>query len=585
MARTKEVDIPQKRKAHASEPTRSTNKRTKPEINKTPNKSTKNLPFQDINRLQKIFHSGTLNRTAIENRILLLSSKAEVEKIQQHASSQVSSPAGNQEEQLIEDFRAWDEINNGCKPEILAGQHRVEALKAYVEETGEPMSADWKTISEELPQKYRRKHIRALFYPHLPTSESPSSQCKRRPNFLALLDNDQYFNIHEAIVSNRNLRFPSLLYITDIKKDERHILSDVMAHVVSWVTLTPEEVSKRAPNKPSLAANITKTITPTEDHVKQVVSERDNGLNLADYRRRWGDLPTIVANMVEQDVLSQVLSNMASFKRTEHVHLLKEARLLQSVRQITGEELHPEWIIDTEQSTLSAAHNSAVVSSFFAFADNTPEVKKDTILSRKIHSAAFEAILASWFAEAGGSLSEKTQRSDVQVSQERQLDPNSANGMDSDGGESRVEDTNLNEAGDNAEPSPPPSTQASTHGGKAYQESSISSKGSSDSNVQGHTTNKVVAPPRRSRPPKRAQPPSTPSQAYAEELVESFMDDDDDDDNEGLMELTSTARDSILKSPSLPPLISSRQSKPPPSSQAVVKRIVRNVIRPGSIRM
>lgn len=474
-------------------------------------------------------------------------------------------------------------------------------------------SADWKTISEELPQKYRRKHIRALFYPHLPTSENPSSQCKRRPNFLALLDNDQYFNIHEAIVSNQNLRFPSLLCITDIKKDERRILSDVMAHIVSWVTLTPEEVSKRAPNKPSLAANIAKTITPTEDHVKQVVSERDNGLDLADYRRRWGDLPTIIANMVEQDVLSQVLSNMASFKRTEHVHLLKEvlvgsldpegpgataatygrrfaksglwARLLQSVRQITGEELHPEWIIDMEQSTQSAAHDSAVVSSFFAFADNTPEVKKDTILSRKIHSAAFEAILASWFAEAGGSLSEKTQRSDVQVSQERQLDPNSANGMDSDGGESRVEDTNLDEAGDNAEPSPPPSTQASTHGGKAYQESSISSKGSSDSNVQGHTTNKVVAPPRRSRPPKRAQPPSTPSQAYAEELVESFMDDDDDDDNEGLMELTSQARDSIPKSPSLPPLISSRQSKPPPSSQAVVKRIVRNVIRPGSIRM
>ena len=175
MARTKEVDIPRKRKAHASEPTRTTNKRTKPEINKIPNKSTKNLPFQDsksvlelakeyhiasarmpvralsptwslghnrpinhaqVNRLRKIFQSGTLNRTAIENRILLLSSKAEVEKIQQHASSQVSSPAGSQEEQLIEDFRAWDEINNGCKLEILAGQHRVEALKAYVEETG-----------------------------------------------------------------------------------------------------------------------------------------------------------------------------------------------------------------------------------------------------------------------------------------------------------------------------------------------------------------------------------------------------------------------------------------------------------------
>lgn len=174
MARTKQIHAPRKRKADLRELSTTSNKRTKSNVNNTPKKPNKTRPFQasksvlelareyhiasarmpihalsptwslghnrpihhtQVDRLRKIFHTGTLNRTAIENRILILCPKAEVDRMEQYTSSQAVSSEGSQE-QHIQDFRAWDEINTGRKVEILAGQHRVEALKAYVEETG-----------------------------------------------------------------------------------------------------------------------------------------------------------------------------------------------------------------------------------------------------------------------------------------------------------------------------------------------------------------------------------------------------------------------------------------------------------------
>lgn len=43
----------------------------------------------------------------------------------------------------IHDFSDWFKINSGEKVEILAGQHRLEALRKYVAQTGAEASELW----------------------------------------------------------------------------------------------------------------------------------------------------------------------------------------------------------------------------------------------------------------------------------------------------------------------------------------------------------------------------------------------------------------------------------------------------------
>ncbi|KAJ6436872.1 reverse transcriptase domain protein [Purpureocillium lavendulum] len=93
----------------------------------------KNRPINEkhVERLCRIFKQGGLKRSAECNQLLVLSTRSDVERIV--GATDHNAVAGKTEEMLA--FDAWRSVN-GNRVEILAGQHRVEALKRYVEEGG-----------------------------------------------------------------------------------------------------------------------------------------------------------------------------------------------------------------------------------------------------------------------------------------------------------------------------------------------------------------------------------------------------------------------------------------------------------------
>ena len=84
-----------------------------------------------IRRLYNIFAQGGLNRTAEENHIIVLCSRAETSKMMKHLD-EIGVGAINDGVLCFDD---WLSVNEGKLVEIMAGQHRVKALEAYVERT------------------------------------------------------------------------------------------------------------------------------------------------------------------------------------------------------------------------------------------------------------------------------------------------------------------------------------------------------------------------------------------------------------------------------------------------------------------
>ncbi|KAI9799286.1 MAG: hypothetical protein M1833_004164 [Piccolia ochrophora] len=77
--------------------------------------------------LRRIFMEQGLKRTAPENLLLVACKKAELVKMGASAtSSQDETP-------VWQELRGWEQVN-GRKAELMAGQHRVQALQLYVED-------------------------------------------------------------------------------------------------------------------------------------------------------------------------------------------------------------------------------------------------------------------------------------------------------------------------------------------------------------------------------------------------------------------------------------------------------------------
>ncbi|KAF9869196.1 hypothetical protein CkaCkLH20_13327 [Colletotrichum karsti] len=77
--------------------------------------------------LKEVFKRSGLERRAPEHRILVLCGAEEVRRMR---SAQPGSDRGGED-----DFLGWAAVI-GSTPEVMAGQHRIEALRAYVKETG-----------------------------------------------------------------------------------------------------------------------------------------------------------------------------------------------------------------------------------------------------------------------------------------------------------------------------------------------------------------------------------------------------------------------------------------------------------------
>lgn len=106
--------------------------------------SNRPVDARHVRRLRDVFLEGTLNRTARENRLLVLGTRAEVEGILQPTNGRIddSDSDGSGEQQTpIPSPHNWP----GPQLEVMAGQHRIRALEAYVELTNAGADELWWT--------------------------------------------------------------------------------------------------------------------------------------------------------------------------------------------------------------------------------------------------------------------------------------------------------------------------------------------------------------------------------------------------------------------------------------------------------
>ncbi|KAG5746171.1 hypothetical protein H9Q70_011136 [Fusarium xylarioides] len=102
----------------------------------------KNRPLDrnHVAHLCRSFRRGNLTRRAEENYIQVTCSAAAVDSI-------ISTIAGSDRHangHSVLSFKHWDDVNDE-KPELMAGQHRIEALRDYVKQTGSGSDDLWWT--------------------------------------------------------------------------------------------------------------------------------------------------------------------------------------------------------------------------------------------------------------------------------------------------------------------------------------------------------------------------------------------------------------------------------------------------------
>lgn len=93
----------------------------------------KNRPINEehVKGLVNIFRRGGVKRSEARNHLLVLSTRSDVEAVLRATGH--GNAAGSRAE--TPSFDCWLSVNHN-QVEILAGQHRVEALKRHVKESG-----------------------------------------------------------------------------------------------------------------------------------------------------------------------------------------------------------------------------------------------------------------------------------------------------------------------------------------------------------------------------------------------------------------------------------------------------------------
>ncbi|KAK7592398.1 hypothetical protein V3481_007017 [Fusarium oxysporum f. sp. vasinfectum] len=102
------------------------------------------LDTKHVRNLCAIFTQGGLNRRAEENHLLVLCSRADVSRMMKHLQRRDLSASPEVSEELPF-FDEWLFVNHGRPVEVMAGQHRIKALEAYVQETGANEEELWWT--------------------------------------------------------------------------------------------------------------------------------------------------------------------------------------------------------------------------------------------------------------------------------------------------------------------------------------------------------------------------------------------------------------------------------------------------------
>lgn len=124
-------------------------------------------------------------------------------------------------------------------------------------------------MSRILNPGYTEDHVQRLFFPNgkaqaqeqaleddMPVA-SAVEEAARRPGFLSDVSRQMYERICWHIIENLSLRFPNIHHFLSVKKEETHIMAQVLAYVVGW--LNPEltdVVWQQESTKPLLCEDI-----------------------------------------------------------------------------------------------------------------------------------------------------------------------------------------------------------------------------------------------------------------------------------------------------------------------------------------
>lgn len=100
---------------------------------------------KQIQALCDIFEEQDVQRESVENRLRVLCSRAEVERMVAHLN-QGGEPT-SETPSVLPSFHDWVEVN-GCPAELMAGQHRIKALELFVKRGNRlPSSGDQDPLS------------------------------------------------------------------------------------------------------------------------------------------------------------------------------------------------------------------------------------------------------------------------------------------------------------------------------------------------------------------------------------------------------------------------------------------------------
>ena len=96
------------------------------------------LNLQHVQDLCSVFAKGGLARSSEKNYLLVACSAAAVATMREYlkAAGEISNFNGLLGDDSPLSFKYWPEVTDNAPAELMAGQHRVAALRKYVEENG-----------------------------------------------------------------------------------------------------------------------------------------------------------------------------------------------------------------------------------------------------------------------------------------------------------------------------------------------------------------------------------------------------------------------------------------------------------------
>ncbi|RMJ17726.1 hypothetical protein CDV36_002609 [Fusarium kuroshium] len=322
----------------------------------------RHLNSRHVEKLCNIFKQGDLKRQDAENCLLVQCSAKAVSRMMSHLGQLGRHSQCNQ----VLSFEDWLVVNPNEKAEVMAGQHRIEALHripaemdvklrvnrrdlslpdshgqiwmqlywfTIFEQALESLSelpkecayslqaSDWAKLAEALPNGHTEMEVRRLFYPSQPSDES---NLTRRQGLLSELNDDAYTRVYRRIVDRPGLVFPDVQKLLKTTKEEGRIMMQVLTHVVAWLNPSPTVIiDKRQNNKPLIREDLKPSIRQ-----RQAASQSRDGNNNSEVNSGtiWKE-----GQSTQLETLSIQLEKAVLDAVRDHMHLFKSVAIKNSL--------------------------------------------------------------------------------------------------------------------------------------------------------------------------------------------------------------------------------------------------------------